>query len=104
MFGFKDYGRCPLKCLELATGKEMWAKSDFGPGGVLLAAGRLVALSDRGEVVLIDPQPTAYQELSRFKAIGGKCWNHPTLGGGRLFVRSTQEGACFDVAPARAAR
>lgn len=104
MFGFKDYGRCPLKCLELATGKEMWAKPDFGPGGVLLAGDRLVALSDRGEVVLVDPQPTAYQELSRFKAVGGKCWNHPTLGGGRLFVRSTQEGACFDLAPARAAR
>jgi len=88
--------------VELATGKEVWSQADFGPGGVILAGGSLVALSDRGEVVLIDPQPAAYKELARTKAIEGKCWNNPTLSGGRLFVRGTKEGACLDVAPAPA--
>ena len=102
MFGFKDYTKGALKCVELATGKEVWSQADFGPGGVILAGGSLVALSDRGEVVLIDPQPAAYKELARTKAIEGKCWNNPSLSGGRLFVRGTKEGACLDVAPAPA--
>jgi len=30
------FGSAPLKCIELATGKEMWAQSGFGMGGQLL--------------------------------------------------------------------
>ena len=41
--------------------------------------------------------PDSYQELSRIGAIGGKCWSSPVLSDGKIFVRSTTEGACFDV-------
>jgi len=103
LFGFKEYGVCPFKCVELATGKEMWSKPGFGPGGVVMAGGMLVVLNDRGELVLIDPQPTAYKELGRSPAVSGKCWNHPTVSNGRIFARSTKEGACFDVSVKTAA-
>jgi outer membrane protein assembly factor BamB len=42
--------------------------------------------------------PEAYKEVVRFKAVAGKCWSTPALSNGRLFVRSTKEGACFDLA------
>lgn len=104
MFSFKEYGKGSLKCVELATGREVWAQKDFGPGGVVLAGNVLVTLSDRGEVVLVNPQPAGYEELARFKAVDGKCWNHPTVSSGRVFVRSTKEGACLEVTPATATR
>lgn len=104
MFSFKEYGKGALKCVEIATGKELWSQPDFGPAGVILAGNHLVALTDRGEVVLIDPQTSGYKELARTKAVDGKCWNNPTVSGGRLFVRSTKEGACLDVAPRTAGR
>jgi outer membrane protein assembly factor BamB len=104
MFSFKEYGKGALKCVELATGKQIWAEPNYGPGGVVLAGNLLVALNDRGEVVLVDPQPAAYKELARVKAVDGKCWNHPTVSGGRIFARSTQEGVCLDVTPAVAGR
>jgi outer membrane protein assembly factor BamB len=35
--------------------------------------------------------------LGRAKIVSGKCWSTPTLSRGRLFVRSTKEGACVDL-------
>lgn len=97
LFGFKEYGKCPFKCLEMATGKEMWSSPGFGPGGVVLVDGKLVVLSDDGQVVLLEPNPQAFKELARFKAIDGKCWNAPALANGKLYIRSTKEGACFEI-------
>jgi outer membrane protein assembly factor BamB len=63
----------------------------------MLAGNYLVALSDAGEVVIVEAYPAGYKELARFKAVPGKCWNSPSLCQGRLYVRSTKEGACFDL-------
>jgi outer membrane protein assembly factor BamB len=78
-----------------------WEQAGFGTGNVLLAGNCLVALSDDGRVLLVEASPTGYKELANFKAIAGKCWSTPALSDGRLYVRSTKEGACLDVAPAR---
>ena len=97
MFQFKEYGDGPVKCVDIRTGKEKWSKGGFGPGNVILVNDQLVALTDAGEVVQIDPNPAAYKETARFKAITGKCWSTPAFAGGKLYVRSTKEGAAFDV-------
>ena len=104
MFGFKEYSEGPLKCVELATGKVQWEQKGFGPGNVILAGNRLVALSDTGELVLVEAKPTAYTEVARAKVLEGKCWSTPILSGGRVYARSTKEGVCLDVAGQSAAR
>lgn len=98
MFSFKEFGKGALKCVEIATGKVAWSQPNFGPGGVFLADSLLVALGDRGQLVLIDPSPAAYKELGRMQAISGKCWNRPTFSGGRIYARSTTEGVCLEAA------
>jgi outer membrane protein assembly factor BamB len=98
MISFKQFGRGPLKCVDLKTGEVKWAQPGFGAGQVLLAANGLLALADDGHLVLVEPNPAAYKELARFKALAGKCWSTPALSQGRLYVRSTKEGACFDLA------
>jgi outer membrane protein assembly factor BamB len=100
MFSFKKYGEGPLKCVELSSGEEKWSVSGFGPGNVILVGDRLVALSDAGEVVLVDPSPEAYRELSRMDVLDGKCWSSPSFAQGHLFVRSSTEGVCLDLAAA----
>jgi len=97
MFQFKEYGNGPLKCIELETGEIKWAKSGFGPGGVILVDGKLIATSDSGEVVVSKATPKAYNEIGRFKAIDGKCWTHAAYSNGQIYVRSTKEGARFDL-------
>lgn len=98
MISFKKFDQGPLKCVEVKTGKVKWQQPGFGAGNVVLAGDNLIALSDTGEIVLIKASPDSYQEVARTKAIDGKCWSTPALSNGRLYVRSTKEGACFDLA------
>jgi outer membrane protein assembly factor BamB len=97
MFQFKEYGNGPVKCVDIKDGSVKWEKPGFGPGQVILAGDKVLALSDAGELVLIDPQPAAYKELARAKVVEGKCWTTPVLANGRVYVRSTREAACLDV-------
>jgi outer membrane protein assembly factor BamB len=98
MFGFKKYGNGPVKCIELLTGKEKWSANGFGPGNLSLTGdGKLLALTDDGQIVVIEATPKAYNELARVKPIAGKCWSTPILSGGRIYARSTKEGICLDV-------
>ncbi len=96
MFQFKEYGKGPVKCVNIATGEVKWTKEGFGPGHVVLMGNDVVALSDAGEVVRFAAEPSDYKELSRQKVLDGKCWTTPSISGGRLFVRSTKEAACLE--------
>ncbi len=96
MFSFKEFNKGPLKCVELATGKEMWSQPGFGPGNVILVGGYLLVLGDKGQLALVDPSPAGYKELSQMQAVGGKCWSTPAYSDGRIYVRSTTEGVCLD--------
>jgi outer membrane protein assembly factor BamB len=97
MFSFKKYGQGPLQCVELATGDVQWSADGFGPGNCILVGGDLVALSDAGEIVLVEADPGEYRELARAQVLEGKCWSSPAFADGQLYVRSTQEGARIDL-------
>lgn len=99
LFSFKDFSKGPLKCVELATGKVVWTKEGFGPGGTLLVDSTVLVLDDRGNLVLVEATPKGYHELARFKALAGKCWNAPAISNGRIYARSTKEGVCVDASP-----
>jgi outer membrane protein assembly factor BamB len=104
MFSFKDYGKGPVKCVELATGNVKWSQPGFGAGQVIMAGDTVVALSDKGEIVQFQPTPEAYKEISRAKVVTGKCWSTPTLANGKLYVHSTKETACIDAGSPMASR
>ncbi len=97
MISYKAFGNGPLKCVDLKTGAVKWEQPGFGAGNVLLAGNYVVALADDGRVVLVEATPAGYREAGRLKALEGKCWSNPALSDGRLYVRSTKEGACFEM-------
>ena len=99
MFSHNKGGVGPMKCVEIATGKIKWAQPGFGVGNVVAADGKILALADNGDLVVVEPSPAAYKELARFKAVAGKCWSTPAVSNGCIFVRSTEEGTCLDVRP-----
>jgi outer membrane protein assembly factor BamB len=97
MFSAKKFASGPMKCVELKTGQVKWEKEGFGVGNVILVGTRLMALADDGQIAIVEANPSGYKEVSRFKAVAGKCWSTPALSNGRLYVRSTKEGACFEL-------
>ena len=97
MFQFKEYGTGALKCVDVKSGKEVWSQPNFGPGNVTLVGDKLLALTDAGDLVLINPSPEKYSEVCRFHAVDGKCWSTPSIADGRVYVRSVKEGACYEV-------
>ena len=98
MFQFKNYGNGPVKCVDIKTGEVKWTQPGFGPGNVIMSGDRILALSDKGELVLFNASPDGYKELARADVLDGKCWSTPTLAGGRIFARSTTQAGAFEIA------
>lgn len=99
IFGTARDGGAPLKCIEVATGKEMWSKSGFGGGGATtLVDGHVLVQGDKGPLVLVEANPKEYKEVARAQPLGGKCWTMAVVANGRIFARNTTEGICLDVA------
>ena len=97
LYGFKEYGTEPLKCLDIRTGKVLWSHDGFGQGGAQLVGDKLIVQGDAGQIVMVQASPEGYKELGRTKPFDGKCWNMPVVSGGKLFARTTKEAACLDV-------
>jgi outer membrane protein assembly factor BamB len=88
-----------LACLDVETGELVWKGGRYGYGQLLLAAGHLVVLTERGDLVLVRATPDGHDEVANFAALDGKTWNVPTIADGRLFVRNTTEMAAFNISP-----
>lgn len=98
LYGVKEFGTGPLKCIEMATGKEMWSQPGFGSGGAtILVSDSVLVQSDRGPLVLVEASPKGFHELARAQVLGDKCWTMPVISNGRIYARNTQEGVCLDV-------
>lgn len=86
-------------CVNLADGRVVWRARGYGNGEVLLLDEQklLLVLTELGEAVLVEAQPKQHKEITRFKAIEGKTWNHPVVAHGKLFTRNAEEIACFEL-------
>jgi len=77
---------------------------------VVSTTGLVLVLTEDGYLVLVQPDPTGYAEVARYRALDGssssipglpvKCWNVPAISNGRIYVRSTTEAVCLEVSPA----
>ena len=98
IYGMFGQDSLQFKCVELATGAEKWSVAGFGYGSVLVAGGKILAASADGLLVLVAPNPSAYTEVGRYQALQGKTWNVPAISNGRIYLRSTTEAVCLEVA------
>jgi outer membrane protein assembly factor BamB len=88
-----------LRCVETATGKELWSKGNVGKyHASLLRTGddKLLLLDDAGNLVLLDPNPKEYRELARSR-VCGPTWAHAALSDGRLYLRDNKELICLQL-------
>lgn len=86
-----------LACQEPQTGKLRWKRGRFGHGQTLLVGDLILVQTEKGEIVLVEPTPDEFRELTRFRIMEGKVWNAPALAGPYLLVRTEQEAALFEL-------
>jgi outer membrane protein assembly factor BamB len=87
-----------LRCVDLKTKKVLWEKERFGCGTMVLAEAKLILLTERGELLLIDATPAGYRELARAMVLtDGPCRAQIGLANGRLYARDQKTLTCFDL-------
>ena len=94
---FYGFDETVLKCLDMA-GKERWRTRGLGMGALTASDGRLIVVSERGELVIVAARPEAYEELARQPVLSGSSfWASPVLCDGRIYVKSGDgELVCLD--------
>ena len=95
LYGFDE---SKLKCIDLDTGRQRWEEGRLGKGALMLADGKLIVLSERGQLVIVEASPSGFEAISTTPAVSGRCWVVPVLANGRIFCRSNEGHlACMDV-------
>ena len=100
LFGFDGNAgpKADFKCVEFETGKVKWSEPKLGGGALMAADGKLIITTDRGELIIAEPSPTAFKPISRAQVLGGKNWTTPVLSNGRIYCRNAKgDLVCLDV-------
>jgi outer membrane protein assembly factor BamB len=89
-----------LKCVDLRNGSVKWNFQDLGGGALMVADGKFIALSDKGELFTAAVSPQGFNPISRVQVLGGRCWTVPVLANGRIYCRNAKgDLICLDVKP-----
>lgn len=83
-------------CLDAATGTERWTTKPFGKYWSMVANGdRLLALDQRGELLLIDASPKEFKLIDR-RRVADDSWAHLAIAGNDIYVRDLQATKRFE--------
>jgi outer membrane protein assembly factor BamB len=95
LYGYDDG---ELKCLDWKTGAVKWATGKYGKGALMYADGKLILYGQSGKLGVAEATPEEFKEICGFQALTGKdTWANPVLANGRIYVRSLDKMAAFDV-------
>jgi outer membrane protein assembly factor BamB len=100
-------GAAELRCIEWATGKVKWSEPRLTRSSLLYADGRLVCLSENGELRLLRATPERYDELAEFTPrdsageplLTPPAWAAPVLSHGLLYIRGGNRLVCLELIP-----
>lgn len=94
-----------LSGIDLKTGKKLWKKDRIGHGQLLLVGGKLLALTESGNLELIEVSPKQSKRIGAIEgALEGKTWNHMALAAPYLLIRNDHEAACYELTMEPAAK
>jgi outer membrane protein assembly factor BamB len=99
LYGVDDQvGDGKLVCLDAASGQMKWSEKSVQGGALIAADGKLIVISEKGELVIADASPGGFKALSRAQVLGGRCWVQPTLADGLIYARNNQgEAVCLEL-------
>lgn len=78
-----------LRCLDLGNGEMKW-KQNIGGGTVIAVGGQLLALNEKGELIVAEASPASYREIARARVIPGHSWVAPAVADGKIYCKSNE--------------
>jgi len=113
-FSGRDEPDAQFNCVEFKAGRLKWSRDEkwvkhpphgsqfpvYGRGSAILADGKLIVLGEGGKLGLFKANPEKAEEICSFQLpqFGYACWTAPVLSRQRLYVRSEDRLACFNLA------
>lgn len=89
-------GNQRFTCIDLKTGVRVWNSDSFGKYASLVAQGdRILALDERGYLLLIKADPKGFQLLDQRKVVAEDTWAHLAVCGDEVFVRELRAMSAF---------
>jgi outer membrane protein assembly factor BamB len=99
LYGFngrQEHG-AHLRCVELESGKVRWTSEQTGCGSMILAEGKLIILTEGGDLLLVRADPESYKELSRASVLTKPARSPLALANGKLYARDTKKLICWNL-------
>ncbi|MHC4728512.1 MAG: outer membrane protein assembly factor BamB family protein, partial [Planctomycetota bacterium] len=97
LYGFDE---SKLTCLDFKDGSIKWSDGSLGMGALMMSAdGRMIIISDKGELVIANAKPEKFDVISRAQILPrAKCWTTPILANGKIYARNANgDMVCVDV-------
>jgi len=97
VYGFDE---SKLKCIDFKDGAEKWSDGSMGKGALMMSAdGRMIIMSDKGELVIARADPSGFKPLARAQILpAGKCWTVPVLANGKVYARNARgDAVCVEL-------
>jgi outer membrane protein assembly factor BamB len=115
IYGICSYGQ--FRCLRVKTGERVWEsqaltkeRARWATGHIVRNGDRLFVNNDRGDLIIVNPSPAGYQEISRTTLIkptsppGNRRqlvnvnWSHPAYANKHIYARNDEEIICLSLA------
>src|SRR5216683_566136 len=115
IYGICSYGQ--FRCLRAKTGERVWEtqavtkeRARWASGHMVLHGDRLFINNDRGELIIVEPRPDGYNEISRTFLIKPTSppenrrelinvnWSHPAYANKHIYARNDEEIICASLA------
>jgi outer membrane protein assembly factor BamB len=76
-----------LVCLHAGTGVKQWEEKSVKGGAVVVAGGKLICVSEKGDLIVAEASGSGFKQILRQPALKQRTWAQPLLAGGRVYLR-----------------
>ncbi|MEE2776074.1 MAG: PQQ-binding-like beta-propeller repeat protein [Acidobacteriota bacterium] len=92
-----ESGTAFLTAVHVITGESPWRERDFAQSTLVYADGKLLVLTEDGELALTRVSPSGVEVLARSDLFDTRSWTAPTLVGTTLFARDRERIVALDL-------
>jgi len=95
-YAYLHLGNQRFTCINLQTGERTWTSKPFGKYASLVAQrDRILALDERGVLLLIKANPKEFELLSERQVSEEETWAHLAIAGDEMFIRELNGIAAY---------